>query len=65
LLGFADEELEKCGGSWSDPERIYREESLTEIEARLGVEFDRHYGSGRVGDHSDLIDLALDRQHVA
>jgi predicted ATPase len=65
LLGFADGELQNCGGSWADPERTYRQQSLTGVEGQLGAEFDRHYDSGRTDDRGDLIDFALRQQHIS
>jgi hypothetical protein len=59
LFGFADGELEDCGGSWYEPERTYREQSLAEVEGQLGAGFEACYDSGRVGERGDLIDLAL------
>ena len=64
LLGFADGELQHCGASWSDPERTYREQSLTNMERQLNAEFDRHYDSGRAGDRGDLIDYALSQRQI-
>jgi predicted ATPase/DNA-binding SARP family transcriptional activator len=63
LLGFADGNLYDCGVYWPVPERTYREQSLTNVERQLGAEFDTHYGSGRTGGRSDLIDYALS-QHI-
>jgi predicted ATPase/DNA-binding SARP family transcriptional activator len=65
LFGFADGELQNCGGSWADPEQTYRQQSLTGVEGQLGAEFDRHYDSGRTGDRGDLIDFALSQQHIS
>jgi predicted ATPase/transcriptional regulator with XRE-family HTH domain len=63
LLEFADHELQDCGASWSEPERTYREQAVTNLERQLGAESDRHYNYGRNRDRSDLIDLALRRAH--
>lgn len=59
LLGFADGQLQACGAAWVDPERTYREQLLADVQRQLGTDFERCYDSGRVGDRSDLIDLAL------
>ena len=59
LFGFADDELQACGGSWSGPERIYRQQWLAEVEHRLEGVFDRWYAAGRAGDRIDLIDFAF------
>jgi predicted ATPase/DNA-binding SARP family transcriptional activator len=59
LLGFADQELQTCGASWPEPERTYRQQSLSDIERQLRGEFERCYDAGHTGDRSDLIDFAL------
>jgi hypothetical protein len=64
LLGLADAEKQNSGASWYDPERTYREQSLTSVGRRLGTEFDRCYDSGRAGDRGDLIDFALGYGHT-
>jgi predicted ATPase/transcriptional regulator with XRE-family HTH domain len=64
LLGFADHELHSCGGSWNEPERTYRKQSLADAESHLGAEFERCYDSGRTGDRSDLIGFALRQQRA-
>jgi predicted ATPase/DNA-binding XRE family transcriptional regulator len=62
LLGFADAELHDCGsGSWEEPERTYRRQALADTQNQLGTSFDHCYDSGRAGERSDLIDLALRR----
>jgi hypothetical protein len=64
LLGFADQELQACGESWPEPERTYRQQSLSDIEHQLGCEFERSYDSGRTGNRRDLIDVALTQEHL-
>jgi predicted ATPase/DNA-binding SARP family transcriptional activator len=59
LFGFADAELANCGHSWAEPERTYREQSLTELKVALGVRGDALYDSGRAADHDQMLDLAL------
>jgi len=64
LLGFADGQLQNCGAAWTEPERTYREQVLADIQRQLGTDFERCYDSGRTGDRSGLIDLALGQQHA-
>ena len=59
LLGFADGQLQDCGAVWPEPERTYREQTLSDVQRQLGTDFDSRYDSGRTGDRSELIDLAL------
>ncbi len=59
LLGFADSELQRCGASWPEPERTYRQRLLSEVERGLGGEFERSYDSGRTGSRRDLVEFAL------
>jgi predicted ATPase/transcriptional regulator with XRE-family HTH domain len=62
LLGFADAELQRCGsGSWEELEQTYREQALADTQNQLGTSFDHCYDSGRAGERSDFIDLALRR----
>jgi hypothetical protein len=58
------EELSGCGGSWYDPERIYREQLPTLVTRKLSTEFDGFYNSGRVGERSDLIDFAIGQRRA-
>jgi predicted ATPase/DNA-binding SARP family transcriptional activator len=64
LLGFADGQLQDCNAVWIDPERTYREQLLADIQHHVGTSFERCYDSGRTGDRSDLIDLALGEQQT-
>jgi predicted ATPase/DNA-binding SARP family transcriptional activator len=59
LLGFADGQLQDCGAVWPEPERTYREQMLRDAQRHLGIDFERCYDSGRAGDRSELIELAL------
>jgi len=63
LFGFADEELHGCGASWPEPERTYRQQSVSDIERQLGSEFERSYDSGHAGGRNELIDFALAEEH--
>jgi non-specific serine/threonine protein kinase len=64
LLGFADGQLQDCGAVWPEPERTYREQMLSGAQRQLGTDFERRYDSGRAGDRSELIDLALGQQRT-
>ena len=58
LLGFADGELQDCGATWVEPERMYREQALATVKRQLGPEFEGCYDSGRAGERADLIEFA-------
>jgi tetratricopeptide (TPR) repeat protein len=62
LIGFSDAELDDCGAIWAEPEQTYRAQSFADIQNHLGIDFDRYYDSGRVGDRHDLIGFALGQQ---
>jgi predicted ATPase/class 3 adenylate cyclase len=58
FLGFADAELDRCRQSWSEPERIYRDQALAEITSHLGRRSDTAYDSGRLADWEEMLELA-------
>jgi hypothetical protein len=59
LFGFADAELASCGHLWAEPERTYREQSLTDLKEAIGGRADALYDTGRAADHDQMLDVAL------
>jgi tetratricopeptide (TPR) repeat protein len=59
LLGFADGELDRCGHSWAEPERSYRDQTLAEVTHHLGARAGYAYNSGRLAEWEKVLELAL------
>ncbi len=62
LHGGADVLLEGCGAEWEYPEKKYRDRDIAELQERLGSDFERLYGEGRVLPYEEIVHLALSQQ---